>query len=429
MQQDLFGNILKQPKLQNQDGEHDFNPLLVSFRELVPEIVSTSYLTHSIYYYPAKFIPQVVKYCIDNYTKENDWIIDPFAGSGTVGLEANLAKRNAVLLDINYLLNHIIPVKIPQDKTRLEISTLNKKLEYVFNNETEFTPAWSNLDYWYSPQILEVLKKYWAGQKKLENDLYSMIIQSVLVKVSKQFSYAEHKTPKLFKSKFKNQFITDLLTKDWKSELIYTIRNLSIEALKNINQYINKTKDNTNEVRFFGGVDSANYQIDKNIEIDCLITSPPYLQAQEYIRTFKLDLYWLGYTETQVKAISNLEIPYRKADKLIETHTLNQIREKLKIKKLTDILNSYFCYTIKALENATTNLKKGGLACIFVGNPKVDGIEVETWRIINEYFTEKGFRFRAIYEDKIKTRQLFGSRNNKNPEGMKSEYLLVIEKA
>ena len=403
-------------------------PQLVSFRELVPEIISTSYLTHSIYYYPAKFIPQVVKYCIDNYTKENDWIIDPFAGSGTVGLEANLAKRNAVLLDLNYLLNHIIPVKIPQDKTRLEISILNKKLEQVFSNETEFMPSWSNLEYWYPPEVLEILKKYWAGQKKLENDLYSMIIQSSLVKVSKQFSYAEHKTPKLFKSKFKNQFITDLLAKDWKTELIYTIRNLSTETLKDINQYSHKTRNNINEVKYFGGVDSANYIIDEKIEIDCLITSPPYLQAQEYIRTFKLDLYWLGYKETQVKAISNLEIPYRKADRLIETETLNKIREELKVNKLTEILNSYFCYTIKALENATTNLKKGGLACIFVGNPKVDGIEVETWRIINEYFAEKGFHFRAIYEDRIKTRQLFGSRNNKNPEGMKSEFLLIIER-
>ena len=69
MHQNLFFNITE-PKLQNKSDEKDFNPFLVSFRDLVPEIVSTSYLTHSIYYYPAKFIPQVVKYCIDNYTKK-----------------------------------------------------------------------------------------------------------------------------------------------------------------------------------------------------------------------------------------------------------------------------------------------------------------------------------------------------------------------
>ena len=58
---------------------------LVSFRELVPEIKDTGYLTHAIFAYPAKFIPQVVRYAINTYTKEGDWIVDPFAGSGTVG--------------------------------------------------------------------------------------------------------------------------------------------------------------------------------------------------------------------------------------------------------------------------------------------------------------------------------------------------------
>lgn len=428
MQQQLFINYTKHIRLPKKEEVLNFNPKLVSFRELVPQIVSTSYLTHSIYYYPAKFIPHVVKYCIDNFTKENDWIIDPFAGSGTVGLEANLAKRNAILLDLNYMLNHIIPIKIPQDKILLEKNILNKKLEQVFDNITEFTPSWSNLEYWYPQEILEILKKFWAGQKKLDNDLYSMIIQATLVKVSKIFSFAEHKTPKLFKSKYKNSYISELLTKDWKNILINTIVNQSNDILKDINQFINLTLNNNNFVKYYGGVDSANYQIEKDIEVDCLITSPPYLQAQEYIRTFKLDLYWLGYSEKQVKSLANLEIPYRKANKLIETDSLNKIRKELKIKKLEDMLNSYFYYTIKALENATINLKKGGLACIFVGNPKVDGIEVETWKIINEYFSEYGFSFRAIYEDRIKMRQLFGARNNKNPEGMKSEYLLILEK-
>ena len=167
-----------------------------------------------------------------------------------------------------------------------------------------------------------------------------------------------------------------------------------------------------------------NWMATKNF--DALITSPPYMQAQEYIRTSKLDLFWMGYTEGEIKAISKLEIPYRKAERLIETKTLNEVRHSLSQERLLRILNSYFDHMIGALEHNAALLKSGGKLCVFVGNPKIDGIEIETWRIIAEYFSPKGFQFDTVYDDTIKTRQLFGSRRNKNPDGMKSEYLLVL---
>ena len=59
----------------------------------------------------------------------------------------------------------------------------------------------------------------------------------------------------------------------------------------------------------------------------------------------------------------------------------------------------------------------------------MEGIEVEIWKVIYEYFVEQlRFKFIKLYEDKIISRKLFKGRNNQNPEGMKSEYLLVLEK-
>lgn len=193
-----------------------------------------------------------------------------------------------------------------------------------------------------------------------------------------------------------------------------------------MNQLQVKIKNYSNFIECFAGVDSSKFQMDR--QVDALITSPPYLQAQEYIRTSKLDLYWLGYTDDQIKKISKLEISYRKADRIINTPSLNIIREKIKNKKLLNILNSYFDHTIASLENNMKLLKQNGKACIFVGNPKIDGIEIETWRIFTEYFTEKEYKFEIVFEDEIKTRQLFGNRKNKNPNGMKSEFLLILSK-
>jgi hypothetical protein len=73
-------------------------------------------------------------------------------------------------------------------------------------------------------------------------------------------------------------------------------------------------------------------------------------------------------------------------------------------------------------------LVRGARACIFIGNPRVDGLEVEIWRVFMEYFSDRGFECETVLEDRIKARQLFSARKNKNPDGMKSEFMLVLRK-
>ena len=402
----------------------------VSFRELVPEISDTGYLTHAIYAYPAKFIPQIVRYAINTYTKEADWIVDPFAGSGTVGVEAYLCERNAVLFDLNLLLNHIMPLKVYRAKDRLHEADLFKRLAGMQENNHRFTPAWSNVDYWYAPEILEVLSLYWGFINNTDNDVFSSITKAALLKASKRFSYTEDRTPKLARSKRKLNAIAELLKENWREQLDEMIHSLSLKTLRSLNDFMMYTQQHQNEgasdIQWHGGVDSSYITVPR--ECDALITSPPYLQAQEYIRSTKMDMFWLGHTEEEVQELSRLEIPYRKADRIIQTETLDKIRELLTRDDLRKRLDSYFCHTVNALENAMDQLKPNAAACIFVGNPRIDGIMVEIWRILAEYFTARGWTFEKVYEDRIKTRKLFGARKNKNPEGMKSEYLLILRK-
>lgn len=400
----------------------------VSFRELVPEIRDTGYLTHAIFAYPAKFIPQVVRYAIDTFTQTGDWIVDPFAGSGTVGVEAYLCKRNAVLLDLNPLLNHLMPMKVYREKEALREERLCQKLDDMEQSTKCYLPAWSNVDYWYPEAMLEVLSRYWGFIKTASDCIYARIIESGLLKASKHFSYAEHRTPKLARSKSKLKSIEALLQEDWKAQLRTMVGSHALKTLRCLNEFMTITRqhDSHSHVAFHGGVDSSYHQIQR--ECDALITSPPYLQAQEYIRSTKMELFWLGYCEEKIRELSRLEIPYRKADRVMDTPTLEKIRTALTRPDLRQRLDSYFCHTLNALENAMNCLKPGAPACIFVGNPKIDGITVEIWRIAMEYFCERGWTFEHVYEDRIQTRKLFGARKNKNPDGMKSEYLLVLRK-
>jgi DNA modification methylase len=412
-------------------------PYLVSFRALAPEITDTNYLTHGLFYYPAKFIPQVPRFCLKEYTAKGDWVIDPFAGSATVGLEAVLMGRNALLLDLNPLLNHIVPLKI-LFRYDVEPETLRRMLDEMRHaaesSEQEapiFLPDLANITYWYDPDVLSLLSRYWGWLKAQDDSPYIRIIELALLKASKYFSYAEHRTPKLFKSKAKRAEMQNLLQGDWKTRLDDLIYTTALDAGNRLNYLTRQLRYQSGEVIYRGGVDSSNPEAFGDIPpypFKAIITSPPYLQAQEYIRTFKLDLSWLGYPEERIRQLSRLEIPYRKAERLISTPTLEAIRASLRREDLRAMLDSYFYYTLRALENAVRLLTPGGVLCVFVGNPNVDEFEVETWRIMSEYFGERHLELVQVYEDRIKNRQLFRGRKNKNPEGIQSEFLLIMRK-
>ena len=323
-----------------------------------------------------------------------------------------------------------MPLKVYRGKERLHEANLYELLAGMQESTSQFTPAWSNVAYWYAPEILEVLSRYWGFINNADNGIYAAIIKSALLKVNKRFSYTEDRTPKLARSKRKLQAIEELLKENWREQLDAMLQNLSLKTLRDLNDFVVYTRqhhaEDLGQVEFHGGVDSSDVAVPR--VCDALITSPPYLQAQEYIRSTKMDLFWLGHTEEEVQALSRLEIPYRKPDRVIQTETLDKVREILARDDLRKRLDSYFCHTVNALENSMNQLKPNAAACIFVGNPRIDGITVEIWRILVEYFTERGWTFEKVYEDRIKTRKLFGARKNKNPDGMKSEFLLILRK-
>jgi DNA modification methylase len=65
------------------------------------EADDTGYSTHDLHPYPAKFIPQIPGHVIARLSLRGELVLDPFAGSGTTGLEAVRLGRRAVCVDAN----------------------------------------------------------------------------------------------------------------------------------------------------------------------------------------------------------------------------------------------------------------------------------------------------------------------------------------
>lgn len=396
----------------------DSTEVLVSFRDLVPEIPSTTYASHGMYYHPARFIPQVVRWSIAKYSKQGDWVIDPFAGSGTVCVESLMTYRNSVSLDLNPMLEYLLEAKTYRKADWDEIKSIACNL---LENENPYTPKWSRIHYWHPDELFSPLSVMWGAY----HDNPHPLILIALLKTTKKYSYADNQVPKLFKSKRKTEEIGEILGRSYHHEM----RDYFLQALR-------KTYESSIEFEKYyrggqsvvkGGIDLLDYELDEQYQL--LITSPPYGIAHEYIRSFKLELAWLGYGDEQITNLINHEIPYnRNTPKIdIASGTYRQFVKKIR-PKVIGYCHTYFKSILYCLEKVMERLNSNGYAAIFVGNATFSGVRMPFHKIFREHFEERGYLFNGLLKDEIKGRRLFRGRNNLSPDGMAFEYLLVLRK-
>ncbi|MCD6376092.1 MAG: hypothetical protein J7L94_11240, partial [Caldisericaceae bacterium] len=134
------------------------------------EDANTKTLTHCFHSYPAMMIPQVAARLLDKYGKNANLLFDPYCGTGTSLVEANVRNINAVGTDLNPLARLIAKVKT----TPINIQALDLYLKdfnnYLFSsrfgvkkNISFVIPRFDNIDYWFTKDVqikLAILKHY-----------------------------------------------------------------------------------------------------------------------------------------------------------------------------------------------------------------------------------------------------------------------------
>ena len=61
----------------------------------------TNYSAHALGEYPSKIRPIIFHHLVARFSAEQDRMLDPFSGSGTMAVEAKLQGRHSVSMDIN----------------------------------------------------------------------------------------------------------------------------------------------------------------------------------------------------------------------------------------------------------------------------------------------------------------------------------------
>lgn len=405
--------------------DNSSNKVSILFRNTIPEIPSTTYGTFAIYKYPAKFIPQVIAYVLKKYAKTGMKIFDPFAGYGTVGVVSKVYGYDYELWDLNPIINIIHDTAI-MERAKINILELMKEIK---NSQEDFIPKWSNLNYWFPENFVPILSRTWGFAHSLTDaDETKYVLLIPLINVTRYFSYADEKVHKLYKSKYSRKKIEELLKKNWEFQFYNMLEKEICKLLKKIWEY-NRLNPKQVEYKIRSGIDTLETKLEDNVNI--LITSPPYLQAQEYIRSTKLELFWLGYEESYIKELSKKEIPYRPVNKIkIHSEKYYEFREKIKENHLRTLYDRYFHDILNAFATLGENVTD--YMCIFVGPAKIRTTSIPIDDIIIEHLKESGWKHEVTFIDKIVSRVMFESNVNpasgKKDSRIKTEHLVVLKR-
>ena len=408
------------------------------YRKIIP---FTSYLTHGMHTYTAKLIPHIPRYFIENYTSEGNTILDPFCGSGTALLEGKLLRRNTIGIDINPL-----AVLLSEVKTKtLDIENLSSAINLVKRNlkngngRRKVSVVFPNIDYWFCKKAQNELSRIKFSIENFKSRFNKSIYKFLLVcfsSIVRKSSYADPRMAKTYRSKMVLKKIRD----GWKPTPIKYFERALDKNFEKIKFFSEKLKLNNNYGKAFQGdakkisVILRKYGIKK---VDFIITSPPYINAQDYFRSYKLELWWLGLATPEevrnlnkqaigTERISGINYNYKpKSEIRILASVLNKIWKINKRKAY--IIYNYFENINIIFREAYEVLKNSGHFCLITGNNTICEIKIPTYKIIIRLAKNNRFGLVEIGKDKIRYRSLPPARNH-NGGIIKEEWITVFKK-
>lgn len=255
---------------------------------------------NSIPWYPATFIPPIPKFLIALLTKPGETVLDPFGGKGTTAVEAVKQGRIPIYNDLNPFASEITNGIFYAIHSCLEnewfLSDEDMKLTRfsVFDDSLEIFARDHDINkdvfLWYdSKTLVEIFTiiNLMVNEQANSLELFfvrKLALSSILKPASSQPGHFTYVTD--------NCKPTKLIYKDAKKLYLNRVRQLVLSAQDFIKQFslmnptdrliniLKKIEVVTGDARELSWINSAS--------VNLVLTSPPYLCAQDYIKTMRL---------------------------------------------------------------------------------------------------------------------------------------------
>jgi DNA modification methylase len=276
---------------------------------------------HRLHPYLGKFIPQLVEVFLKHYFKERDSILDPFMGSGTTLVEANILGMNSAGIEIslfNCLISAIKTKKYNISIAEKEIQDIllktkefsknllpgQKQLTLLENSFKKYKTDSEYLNTWLSDRALQEILFY---RNKIKNYQYQGLLKIILSRATRSARLITHydlaRPKKPIREKYyciKHKRVCEPV-----NEAMKFIDRYSWDTIKRLKEF-----DQLRTDAFMKIVQGDSREIDfNNIEgykggkFDGIFTSPPYVGLIDYHDQHRYAYELFGFDDNGFKEI------------------------------------------------------------------------------------------------------------------------------
>ncbi len=353
---------------------------------------------HAVHPFPARMAPSIALAALSGSTRPLR-VLDPMSGSGTVLAVAQAKGHIAVGTDIDplaALLAKVWTTEVKTDRVEKTAAAVLKRSKQLYkklradnaypNGADAETRAF--IQYWFDAYARRQLTALSISIRQVKDrdirDTLWVALSRLIITKSAGASRAmdlSHSRPHRAYTRAPVKPFDKFLT------AAKTVAENSPRA--NVGETLPATKVSVGDARFL--------KI-PNASIDLVITSPPYLNAIDYMRCSKFSLVWMGFSIEKLRRIRRKSVGSEAIRKgILDSTIINEIIRALKLRPAlsphhTYILAQYIQDMYRAIAETARVLNRNGEAVYVVGETTVRGTYIRNSAIVSQVASHVGLK-------------------------------------
>ena len=380
-----------------------------------------------IHPFPARMAPELARRSLGTIL-QNGRVLDPMCGSGTVARASVETGLQCVGVDIDplaVLMSRAWITRLEPDRIRAAAHKLVEAAKSLSDGVVERTadPETERfISYWFAPQqeselarLATVLRQQCGPVK----DTLSVALSRIIVSKEMMASLARdtsHSRP---------HRVADSNDFDVYAGFLRSARYLATRLEPDLIK--GQAEIRLGDARTLEGIDDESF--------DLALTSPPYLNAIDYLRGHRLTLVWLGYEMKPLRQIRSISVGAEKM--MLKKGTSVDILSFVLERENSEIGRRYlgwiqrYAYDIDAiLFQIRRVVKRSGQLVMVLGNSFIRGAEIDNAGLVEALAEETGFQLDNRHVREIPARRRYlpppGDGQNTLDVRMRTETVLTF---